>query len=444
MAQLFFADLVREKSGASGLGPLALEGALPGHRAFADAVPAGARFHYSVAGITRPQEWEVGEGTIDAEGRLVRMPLASSAGGALVDFDAGLKTIALTVAAHWFAERDGLDAITIGDVNGLSDALAAKQAAGNYQPAGSYQAAGNYALADHVHAYLPSIGGSISGSLTVAGNNAAREALDVNGAIAGGFGARTSGGVIDWNDVSNARAGNGVSLLQGAASNGPAEAGTRYFHSFSFEFNSKNGSGNMTQFAIPYSTGSALGALYMRGRYSNAWGGWSQILSDNLSGQFAPGADNNKALGAPTRRFSVVYAGTGAINTSDARDKKHIGDIPGAWLDAWGDVDWQRYRFKQVGTGKGQKGRWHVGLVAQAVHSAFAARGLDAFELGLLCRDAWDEEREPVMAKRSGKMMPHRTRQVQAAGDRWGLRYDECFAMEAAWVRRELARLAQL
>lgn len=29
---------------------------------------------------------------------------------------------------------------------------------------------------------------------------------------------------------------------------------------------------------------------------------------------------------------------------------------------------------------------------------------------------------------------------VREAGDLWGLRYDECQALEAAWVRRELAR----
>ena len=55
---LFFADLVREASWGTGTGDLPLGGALPGHRRFADAVPAGARFYYCVAGVTRPDEWE--------------------------------------------------------------------------------------------------------------------------------------------------------------------------------------------------------------------------------------------------------------------------------------------------------------------------------------------------------------------------------------------------
>ncbi|MGE0180211.1 MAG: hypothetical protein AB7O91_10380 [Sphingomonas sp.] len=121
---LFFADLVREACWGEGPGALTLGGALPGHRAFADAVPAGARFHYAIAGVTHAGEWETGTGEI-AAGKLARTPIASSAGGIAVDFSAGLKTVALTVCAAWFAARDGAVA-AIGDVVGLADALAAK------------------------------------------------------------------------------------------------------------------------------------------------------------------------------------------------------------------------------------------------------------------------------------------------------------------------------
>src|SRR6185295_6675577 len=103
---LFFADLVREVSHGTGSGDLALEGALPGHRRFADSVPAGVRFHYAIAGISHPNEWETGEGEIGSGGALARTPLASSAGGAAVAFSAGLKTVALTVAAAWFGGQE--------------------------------------------------------------------------------------------------------------------------------------------------------------------------------------------------------------------------------------------------------------------------------------------------------------------------------------------------
>ena len=100
----FFADLVRETSNATGAGAFVLSGALPGHRRFADAVPLGTDFCYAIAGITTPAEWEVGTGQIDAQGRLVRASVsASSAAGALVPFTAGLKSVALTATANWYA-----------------------------------------------------------------------------------------------------------------------------------------------------------------------------------------------------------------------------------------------------------------------------------------------------------------------------------------------------
>ena len=70
MPSLFFADLVRERCHEGGAGALTPAGALPGHRAFADAVPADTSFHYAIAGIAFADEWEVGTGRIDGAGRL--------------------------------------------------------------------------------------------------------------------------------------------------------------------------------------------------------------------------------------------------------------------------------------------------------------------------------------------------------------------------------------
>ena len=100
---LFFADLVRVACHATGTGSLLLGEPMPGHRGF-ELVPPGAHFHYAVLGVTHPGEWETGEGMLSG-GALQRTPLASSAAGAAVDFSPGLKTVALTVAAAWFAEQ---------------------------------------------------------------------------------------------------------------------------------------------------------------------------------------------------------------------------------------------------------------------------------------------------------------------------------------------------
>jgi len=101
---LFFADLVRVACHDTGPGSLLLGDPLPGHRGF-DLVPPGMRFHYALLGVTHPEEWETGEGALGG-GALLRTPLASSSGGAAVAFSPGLKTIALTVAAAWFAGQE--------------------------------------------------------------------------------------------------------------------------------------------------------------------------------------------------------------------------------------------------------------------------------------------------------------------------------------------------
>lgn len=155
-------------------------------------------------------------------------------------------------------------------------------------------------------------------------------------------------------------------------------------------------------------------------------GALSLKLRIAVAGHWLPGSDNAVGLGGAALRFAVVYAGTGTINTSDRRDKSRIGAIPDEWLDAWGEVEWARYKFRAATRSKGAEvARWHIGAVAQQVHEAFAARDLDAFAIGLCCFDEWDDD-DAAGVK---------------AGDRWGLRYDECFAIEAAWQRREMARL---
>lgn len=152
------------------------------------------------------------------------------------------------------------------------------------------------------------------------------------------------------------------------------------------------------------------------------------------TGHILPGADNTQNFGSGSLRWKEIFAGTGTINTSDAREKRDIGPIPDDWLDAWGDVEWSRFKFTD-----GQ--RWHVGLVAQDVRDAFAARGLDAHEIGLLCFDEWEASDEvPELHDEGGEVIrPHRP--AIPAGDRYGLRYAECEAMEAAYQRREIGRL---
>ena len=103
--------------------------------------------------------------------------------------------------------------------------------------------------------------------------------LTLSGQLIGGVGAVTTSGTADWNHSTNARSGNGHTLLLGSATNGPS--GGSYYHPFSFEYNTKGGTGNMTQFAIPYNNAEGV---YFRSRYSSVWTGWNEMWHSGNDG----------------------------------------------------------------------------------------------------------------------------------------------------------------
>lgn len=105
--------------------------------------------------------------------------------------------------------------------------------------------------------------------------------LYVNGQLAGGFGAMSTGGTLDFNDISNARPGSGYTLLRGSTASNAPNTTTYYWHPFSFEYSTKLGSGNLTQFAIPYTAGAGM---YLRFRTSGTWSGWHRFIIENDSG----------------------------------------------------------------------------------------------------------------------------------------------------------------
>ncbi|WP_373233314.1 hypothetical protein [Cohnella sp.] len=92
------------------------------------------------------------------------------------------------------------------------------------------------------------------------------------------FGAKTTEGVLDWNDVTNVRPGAAATLLRGNAANGPSNT-LAYFHPFNFEYATKTGAGNISQLAIPYALTEPGTGIYMRTRYLNVWSGWQKLLT---------------------------------------------------------------------------------------------------------------------------------------------------------------------
>lgn len=163
--------------------------------------------------------------------------------------------------------------------------------------------------------------------------------------------------------------------------------------------------------------------------------------------------DGGAPLGAPSARWSEVFATTGSINTSDANEKKDIAEYPDVVLDAWGDVKFRQFLFAEAVERKGEAARIHAGVVAQQVMEAFEKYGLDATRYGLLCYDEWPDEYEnvevvdtPAVLDADGnEVTPAQTHTEQCivteAGSRYGIRYSEALCIEAAYQRRRADRL---
>lgn len=176
-------------------------------------------------------------------------------------------------------------------------------------------------------------------------------------------------------------------------------------------------------------------------------GGYWDLSGGNFSVRFfsssiRPGADNTMDFGTATNRGRTAYFVTGTINTSDAREKTAPCDITEAVLDAADDISINVWQWLDAIAKKGEdQARWHFGPIAQQVRDAFAKHGLDGCDYGLLCYDKWDDQFEDVLDDDGAPTGEQRM--VTAAGDRWGIRPDQCLWLIAAALRRRSGRLEE-
>ena len=172
-----------------------------------------------------------------------------------------------------------------------------------------------------------------------------------------------------------------------------------------------------------------------------------------IGGNLIPTADNAYALGIGQNRWTQVFAASATINTSDEREKQQIADIPEAVFRAWGKVAFRQFLFNDAVEKKGDAARLHIGVIAQQVAEAFASEGLDATRYGFLCYDEWTEQQEVSHieqivvsegvqdAEGNYITMPlYEDKKVvdqehKAAGNRYGIRYEEALALECAYQR---------
>lgn len=182
------------------------------------------------------------------------------------------------------------------------------------------------------------------------------------------------------------------------------------------------------------------------GSYSPAY-----RMRSNTDG-FTPEVDGTQKLGRAANRWSEVFAVNGTINTSDEREKTSISDADDAIIRAWERVNFKVFQFKDAVAKKGEDyARLHVGVIAQQVIESFESEGVDPFRLGIVCYDEWEDQFEDVEVIDSPEVLDENgnvvtaavshveKRKVLEAGNRYGIRYEEAFALECICNRKRIA-----
>lgn len=185
---------------------------------------------------------------------------------------------------------------------------------------------------------------------------------------------------------------------------------------------------------LVFGRASATSAGIISYRHHDASPSWRIQCEGTVSASFfgtdfRPGADNARSLGAAGARWSTVYAGTGTINTSDAREKT-FSSIPEVEKQVAIELKglMRRFKFNDAIEAKGiDNARIHYGTSAQEVISVFEKYGLNAMQYAMVCYDEWEAQEE--VKDEEGNI----TQEYRPAGNRYGIRYEEllCFIISA-------------
>lgn len=192
--------------------------------------------------------------------------------------------------------------------------------------------------------------------------------------------------------------------------------------------------------------------------FTFAANGTLQALSGgaSLSGNLSFSTDNARSVGTASARASVVYAGTGTINTSDAREKTAVAPLTEAETVAARDLAREigTFRFLDAVAAKGEDAaRRHIGLTVQRAIAILEAHGLDPLAYAFICHDAWEADpgrdavpaREPIRDG-DGTLVDPGSPEIPAipgreAGDRYGFRADELLLFLARGFDARLSAL---
>ena len=201
-------------------------------------------------------------------------------------------------------------------------------------------------------------------------------------------------------------------------------------------------SGSASNPSISFATDRISGVFSpATGQIALTTNGGTKVQIDS-TGNVSTGVDNTQSLGIASKRWSTIYAGTGTINTSDARDKTSVTPLSQAEIAAAKDLAKEigTYQFLNSVAIKGDGARHHIGLTVQRAIEIMESHGLNPFRYGFICHDSWPEisvqhpyipaveevlDDEGNVVTEASPEIETWTEIIQEAGDRYAFRNDQ-------------------
>ena len=146
-----------------------------------------------------------------------------------------------------------------------------------------------------------------------------------------------------------------------------------------------------------------------------------------------PDADNARACGSSSYKWSTIYATNGTINTSDRTHKKNIKELDDKYIQLFNKLIPVSFEFNYA-----TSDRTHIGFISQDVEEAMSELGISDLEFAGFCKDIkqvynedtdeWndvlDEDGNPIYI--------------------YSLRYQEFIALNTYMIQKCMDRINQL
>jgi hypothetical protein len=124
------------------------------------------------------------------------------------------------------------------------------------------------------------------------------------------------------------------------------------------------------------------------------WTGGTRRFFIGAGGVTQPGQDAAYSVGSAALRYTTAFLSSGAISTSDAREKTPVRGMTENEISAAKELAKEIgfYRFLSSIEAKEDAAREHCGMTVQRAMEVMASHGLEPMNYSFICHDSWGPE----------------------------------------------------